>query len=219
MTHDYWLERWVHEETGFHQDEINPYLRQYWPTLQLTPHSEVFVPLCGKSHDMRWLREQGHAVLGVELSPIAVQAFFEENNETPQQITDKKFTRYQANDMGILLGDFFDLSQDDLAQTSAVFDRASIVALPSKTRQRYVQHLVNILPPATQILLITFDYPQAEMTGPPFAISPDEVKTLYQPHAEIRLLSQKNILADNVRFQERGLSQLHERVYLLTLNQ
>lgn len=218
MTHDYWLERWVHEETGFHQDEINPYLRQYWPILQLMPHSEVFVPLCGKSHDMRWLREQGYTVLGVELSPIAVQAFFEENNETPQQITHKKFTRYQANDMGILLGDFFDLSQDDLAQTSAVFDRASIVALPPETRQRYVQHLVKILPPATQILLITFDYPQAEMSGPPFAISPDEVQALYHQHAEIRLLSQKNILADNVRFQERGLSELHERVYLLTLH-
>ncbi len=217
MTHDYWLERWVREETGFHQDEINPYLRQYWPTLQLLPNSEVFVPLCGKSHDMRWLREQGHTVLGVELSPIAVQSFFEENNETPQQITDKKFTRYQANDIGILLGDFFDLSQDDLVQTSAVFDRASIVALPPETRQRYVRHLVNILPPATRILLITFDYPQAEMTGPPFAVSPDEVESLYQSAADIKRLSQQDILAEHTRFRERGISQLQEYVYLCTV--
>jgi hypothetical protein len=80
---DYWIERWKREDTAFHQDEINPYLRQYWQELHLPPasaiersgKSEVFVPLCGKSRDMLWLRDQGYSVLGVELSPVAVQAF------------------------------------------------------------------------------------------------------------------------------------------------
>ena len=76
MEKDFWLERWERKETGFHQNEVNPYLRQHWQELHLARDSVVFVPLCGKSRDMLWLRKQGHRVLGVELSAIAVQAFF-----------------------------------------------------------------------------------------------------------------------------------------------
>jgi hypothetical protein len=36
--------------------------------------------------------------------------------------------------------------------------------------EHYTRHLLNILPPAAQILLITLDYPQQEMADPPFAV-------------------------------------------------
>ncbi|MDP1995710.1 MAG: thiopurine S-methyltransferase [Gallionella sp.] len=217
MEKDFWLERWQREEIGFHQNEINPYLRQYWQELHLARDSEVFVPLCGKSRDMLWLQRQGHSVLGVELSAIAVQAFFKENDYTPQRIANEKFDRYETDGIRILCGDFFDLGKDDLAQVGAVYDRASLVALPPEIRERYARHLVSILPPATQILLITFDYPQAEMSGPPFAVSVNEVESLYREHAEIRLLAQLDALAQNARFKERGLSKLQENIFLLTL--
>lgn len=217
MKKDFWLERWERKETGFHQDEINPYLRQYWQELHLAQNSAVFVPLCGKSRDMLWLRAQGHPVLGVELSPIAVQAFFEENGLHPHRTAGTKFDRCEADNIRILCGDFFDLGMDDLAKTGAVYDRASLVALPPEMRERYVHHLAGILPPATQILLITFDYPQAEMPGPPFAVSANEVEALYRKCAEIRLLAQLEVLAQNPRFRERGLSRLQENIFLLTL--
>ena len=217
MKKDFWLERWQREETGFHEGVVNAYLAQFWPELHLAGGSRVFVPLCGKSVDMRWLREQGHPVLGVELSSIAAQAFFQENGYVANSGRSGKFERYEANDIGILCGDFFDLSRDDLASISAVYDRASMVALPPEMRERYVSHMVSILPPATQILLIAFDYPQAEMPGPPFAVSQSEVEVLYQKHAEIRLLAQMDVLAQNPRFRQRGLSRMQESVYLLTL--
>lgn len=216
MKKDYWLERWKREETGFHQNEINPYLRQYWQELHPAPGSEVFVPLCGKSRDMRWLREQGHSVLGVEWSAMAVQAFFKENGYAPLHVIGEEFDRYEADGIRILCGDFFDLSRDDVAKASVVYDRASLVALPPEMREHYARHLVNILPPATPILLVTFDYPQPEMEGPPFAVSPGEVEALYQKHAEIRLLKQLDILAQEPRFQKRGLSRLQESIFLLT---
>lgn len=217
MNRDFWLERWERKETGFHQDEINPYLRQHWPELHLAEGSEVFVPLCGKSRDMQWLREQGHAVLGVELSPLAVQAFFEENGLSPQRTKGERFDSYEADGIRILCGDFFDLGKNDLAGVKAVYDRASLIALPPEMRERYVRHLVNILPPATQILLVTLDYPQAEMSGPPFAVSAAEVEALYRKHAGIRLLAQADVLEQNPRFRERGLSRLQENISLLTL--
>ena len=217
MNKEFWLERWKREEIGFHQSEINPYLCRYWHELHPAKNNTVFVPLCGKSRDLLWLRQQGHRVLGVELSAIAVQAFFNENGYTPHRTTAGKFDCCEADGIHILCGDFFDLSQDDLAQVSAVYDRASLVALPPKMREQYARHLVSILPPATQILLITFDYPQQEMQGPPFAVSVDEVKALYRDHAEIRLLAQLDVRAQNPRFQQRGLSRLHENIFLLTL--
>jgi thiopurine S-methyltransferase len=215
MEKDYWQERWKQEETGFHQNEVNPYLLQYWQELHLAPGSEVFVPLCGKSRDMSWLSEQGYAVLGVETSAVAVQAFFKENGYTPNHATSEKFDRYDANSIRILCGDFFDLSKHDLAKISAVYDRASLIALPPEMRERYTHHLLSILPPATQTLLITLDYPQPEMAGPPFAVSANEVEALYHERFTIRLLSQLDVLAQEPRFQERGLSRLNESVFLL----
>jgi thiopurine S-methyltransferase len=217
MKKDFWLERWEREEIGFHQDEFNPYLHRYWQDLRLARGSQVFVPLCGKSRDMRWLREQGHQVLGVELSAIAVQAFFKENGYTPQHELRGKFDRSEANGISILCGDFFDLSKDDLANVTGVYDRASLIALPPEMRERYVRHLVGILPPATQTLLVTVDYPQTEMQGPPFAVTSGEVEALYRGHAEVHLLANPDVLAQNPRFLERGLSRLQENIFLLEL--
>ena len=118
--------------------------------------------------------------LGVELSPIAVQDFFRENGQTPSHEQSGKFDCCEAEGIRILCGDFFNLTKDDLAEVSAVYDRASLIALPPEMRERYARHLVSILPLAAQILLVTVDYPQAEMSGPPFAVSVSEVEALYR---------------------------------------
>lgn len=216
MKKEFWLERWEREEIGFHQSEINPYLCRYWQELNPAKNSTVFVPLCGKSRDLLWLRQQGQRVLGVELSALAVLAFFSENGYTPNRTTTGKFDCHEADGIRILCGDFFDLSKADLTNTGAVYDRASLVALPPDMRARYARHLANILPPATKILLITFDYPQAEMPGPPFAVSVNEVEELYRGYANIKLLAQLDVLPHNPRFRERGLSRLQENIFLLT---
>lgn len=218
MEKSFWHERWERQEIGFHQNEINPFLAQYWQELQLAPDAKVFVPLCGKSLDMLWLRKQGHPVLGVELSPIAVQAFFRETGYTPAHTAKKRFECYEADNISIQCGDFFNLKKDDLKDVSAVYDRASMVALPPEMRERYVRHLLDILPSATRILLLSFNYHQPEMPGPPFAVSVEEVESLYKGRADICLLAQHDTLDENPRFREHGLTQLQENIFLLTLN-
>ncbi|MCB1936299.1 MAG: thiopurine S-methyltransferase [Nitrosomonas sp.] len=219
MIDNYWLGRWERDEIGFHQDQVNPYLVTFWETLHLPAHSSVFVPLCGKSQDMVWLQNRGHSVLGVELSELAIKTFFQENNTAPIHQTAAKFECFSADRLQILQGDFFDLEQKDLNTVAAVYDRASLVALPPETRRRYVHHITQTLPAGTQILLIGFDYPQTEMQGPPYAVSPDEIRQLYQDHADIRLLKQVDVLDDNPRFQQRGLSRLQESVFLINIRQ
>ncbi len=218
MEKNFWHERWQRQEIGFHQNETNPYLVRHWQALHPAHGAQVFVPLCGKSRDMLWLRERGHPVLGVELSAIAVQAFFAENGCQPSRASCGNLELYEADDIRILCGDFFDLKKEDMKEVGAVYDRASLVALPPEMRARYVRHLLDILPPATQMLLLTFDYHQPEMSGPPFAVSVDEVEALYRGRAKVSLLAQHNTLDKNSRFRERGLSQLQENIFLLTLN-
>ncbi len=217
MDKDFWHERWERAETGFHEGTVNAHLKQYWKKLNIVQESRVFVPLCGKSVDMHWLRAQGYTIAGVELSSIAAQAFFQEHGYVPQHYVGGKFEHYEANNIHVYCGDFFDLSREDMAGVQAVYDRASMVALPPDLRERYVQHLLEIMSPGVKILLVAFDYPQQEMQGPPFSVSTAEVEALYSKYANISLLAQIDALPLNPRFKKRGLTRLQESIFLLTL--
>ena len=215
MDRKFWLERWQRGEIGFHQDEVNPHLANHWPQLARTPPGEIFIPLCGKSRDLLWLAGQGYRVLGVEISPLAVQAFFEENELTPQRSRLDSFERWQFEDITILLGDFFDLQPEHLVRVQAAYDRASLIALPPEMRARYARHLTRTLPAMAPVLLITLEYPQHEMNGPPFSVGEEEVHQLYDRDYNVDRLAVHDIWAQTPRFQAKGLSALTETVYRL----
>lgn len=215
MDPDFWHARWRDSEIGFHQDEINLHLQQFWPQLKAPANSTVFVPLCGKSRDMLWLREQGHPVVGVEVSPIAVEAFFSENRLDAVQSDQGAFRRWEYDELVILCGDYFDLAPGDLAGVGCVYDRASLIALPREMRQRYVAQQRRILPDRVPTLLITMEYPQEQMDGPPFSVDEEEVHALYTPDRSITRLFNQSILEENPRFQARGLGRLVEKAYRL----
>jgi len=215
MNPGFWHERWQRNEIGFHQQEINAHLQDYWAQLAVPAGGQVFVPLCGKSRDLLWLRARGYTVLGVELSPIAVRDFFAENALTPQITLQGSFERHEADGLAILCGDFFDLTPELLQAVAGVYDRASLIALPPELRQRYAKHSATILPAGAGTLLVTMEYPQHEMSGPPFAVREDEVRRLYENGYTVTCLFSKDILAENPRFRERGLNALAEKVYRL----
>ena len=217
MGKDYWLRRWEKNETGFHQSDINPYLCEHWEKLYINQDDTVFIPLCGKSLDISWFCAQNYKVLGVEVSAIAVESFFNENKFTPNINSFKRFDRYETDRICILRGDFFNLNKQDLVKVRAVYDRASLVALPQKIRYMYVRHLLEILPLGTKILLITCEYSQLEMQGPPFSVSVNEVEDLFSRHSNICLLERLDVLNQYPKFYKRGLSKLHANIFLLTL--
>jgi len=214
MDPDFWLQRWQDNLTGFHRLEVNPQLEALWPQLRLAPGEQVFVPLCGKSLDMLWLREQ-YAVLGVELSPIAVEAFFTENGLEPEHSRHELFSVCETDRLTLLCGDFFDLQPQQLCRVRAVYDRASLIALPEDMRVRFVSHLTDLLPLGVPMLLVTLDYDQTQMNGPPFSVEEQEVRDLFAPYWSIQLVHEEDILAKEPRFRERGLSRLSEKIYLL----
>ncbi|QPK63817.1 thiopurine S-methyltransferase [Methylomonas sp. LL1] len=216
MDKEFWHQRWQLNQIGFHNEEINPHLQNYWPALRVAPGSRIFVPMCGKTNDMLWLLARDYDVIGVELSPLAVQAFFDENRLTPTISEHGRFRIHRVDGLSIYCGDFFDLSADDLAGVSAVYDRASLVALPPGMRLAYAEHMQNLLAAGTQTLLVSFDYPQQEMPGPPFSVQAPEVHALYKQCNRVELLYTEDILEREAHFRDKGLSRMREQVYLLT---
>ena len=216
MDADFWLERWREGRTNFHMERVTPLLQKYWPTLQLPSESKVLVPLCGKTLDMVWLAEQGHQVLGVELSPLAVERFFEENNLVAQQHSTELGTHYRSGNIEIICGDIFALDAETLSSCSGVYDRAALVALPEPMRHRYVTHVYGQLADNYQGLLLTLFYDQSQMDGPPFSVGQEEIHSLYTPHSRTRLVDQRDILSKEPKFAERGLSWLDTLVFHLS---
>jgi thiopurine S-methyltransferase len=215
MRTDFWLERWSRNEIGFHQRKPNEYLTEYWSRLHVVARAPVFVPLCGKSLDMRWLREhEDHPVLGIEIAAEACRDFFREWNVQPSLTRAGPFEVYQAREVTLLCGDFFALERRDLLGIGAVFDRAAMIALPAQMRSAYARKLLEILPARTPILLIAPEYPQHEMPGPPFSVEEAEIRSLFKG-CEIDELAAVDVThsPDNARFRQRGVTKLLERVY------
>jgi len=215
MQPEFWHKRWESNQIGFHLSEVNPHLRQYWPELELAAGTQVLVPLCGKSLDLAWLAGRGHQVLGIELSEKAVEGFFHEQHLEPQISQQGAFKIYQAGPIQLWCGDFFALTAEDVADCTALYDRAALIALPPPMRERYVAHLVRITPPGCQGLLITLDYDQALMAGPPFAVLDEEVQRLLGAHWQLEIKEERDVLGESWKFLQGGVTRLDERVYRL----
>ena len=215
MDTPFWLEKWQQGQIGFHQAEVNEYLLQHWKSMDVPDSATVFVPLCGKSLDVLWLREQGCQVIGVEVSEQACRAFFEENQIPYNEAPEGAFNRFTTQGITIYCGDFFDLTEQYLQEVFVVYDRAAMVAMPIDLRKAYVSHLRKVIPASTNIFLVTMEYDQAQMDGPPFAVLSSEVEACYTDAYDVNQVMQQDVLADNQRFKERGLTRLTEAAYLI----
>lgn len=210
MEPDFWNTRWQKQEIAFHQADFHDLMQRYWPGLGLPAGSAVFVPLCGKSLDMVWLARQGHRIVGAELSDIAVDAFFAEQGLEPKATTVGPFEEKVAGPFELWRGDFFDLPLKAVANVAAIYDRASLIAFPPAMQERYANKLCGLSPAATPILLMTFDYDQSQMSGPPFATPVDQVQRLFGDCYDITLLERREALERNPGFRKRGLTALTE---------
>ncbi|MFO1350804.1 MAG: thiopurine S-methyltransferase [Gammaproteobacteria bacterium] len=211
----FWHERWQSNNIAFHQPQIHSSLRQFWPSLGIAPGATVFVPLCGKSLDLGWLADQGHPVLGVELSTLAVEAFFREHKRVPEVRSEGGFQVWHSAGITLLCGDFFALQAEHLRAVAGVYDRAALVALPPALRADYIRHLRAILPVPLPTLLVTLEYDQREMNGPPFAVLEQEVRDRYGADYAVRLLHDHDILPESPHFRAKGVTAMREKSYVL----
>lgn len=208
-----WLQHWEQNDIAFHQDKINPWLEKYGSQLAMPHAANILVPLCGKSQDMLWLAKQGLHVIGVELSQIACEAFFIENNLDVKTESLHNFTRYYSEQIEIFCGDFFALSKEYLPIITAVYDRAALIALPKELRSSYVQHLTQLMATGGKMLLIVFATDD-KVQGPPYPVPHSELTQLFAGQFQITELERMKI-NPSPHLREKGYRELYELVYSL----
>ncbi len=187
-----WIDRWENGHTGFHIDEVNPLLIKHFKELELPLASRIFVPLCGKTHDISWFLSKGYCIVGVELSETAVKQLFKELGEEPYIMTEGEHIHYHAENIDIFVGDFFTLTPEIIGNVDAVYDRAAIVALSNGMRIDYSKHMLSLAPDIPQIMT-TVVYDQSLMNNSPFSVDREELEKLYGDHYTITQLDEINV--------------------------
>ena len=192
MEASFWHQKWERGDIAFHESEANLFLVEHFEKLNPAKGSRVFLPLCGKTRDIAWLLAHDYRVVGAELSELAVNELFKELGLEPEISKVEKLVHYSAKDIDLLVGDIFDVSAEFLGPVNAIYDRAALVALPAGVREQYTSHLMNITDTAPQ-LLITYEYDQRLIAGPPFSVNADEVKRHYGATYQLNSVESKNV--------------------------
>ncbi|MDX2267127.1 MAG: thiopurine S-methyltransferase [Bryobacter sp.] len=198
MDPDYWHQKWANRQVNFHQPQPNALLVEHLSALALLSGARILVPLCGKSLDIHWLLDQGYHVVGAELSRLAVEELYAELGHSPTlttTLTPGPLDHFSAPMLDVFAGDIFHLTSETLgplAPIDAIYDRAALVALPPDTRTRYAHHLQRLTRGAPQLLL-TFEYDQNTMPGPPFSVPAEEVHRHYAPGYSLTELARQPV--------------------------
>ncbi len=205
----FWFDRWRAGEIGFHEGKPNELLAANVDLLGV--NRRVLVPLCGKTEDLVFLASKGHTVFGVELVEDAVKAFFAEHELTPEVTSHAHHVQYTSGAISIFAGDYLTFEPALIGGTcDALYDRAALVALPPELRPRYAQHTRSLLAEHSPTIMVTFEYDQALLSGPPFSVGEAEVREIYAPRA-MRMLAER----PDTRRPERGPTT--ERCWAITL--
>lgn len=208
MTED-WQQRWRDGRTGWHEPDGNAGLRRHWPAS--ASGRNVLVPLCGATPDLRWLATRGCAVTGVELSELAARRFFADQELGFDVVERAGMPCYRAKDMplDIVCGDYFCFED---AGFDALYDRGSLIALPAANRPAYVEHTDRLLNANPLQLVITLEYPQAAVKGPPFAVMAEELQRYWPALREVS--SCEDIDNAPPKFRQAGLQTLVEKRWI-----
>jgi thiopurine S-methyltransferase len=204
-----WLDRWANGRTGWHEEGGNAGLKSHWPVD--IGGNRVLVPLCGKSSDLLWLARRGHDVVGVELAEKAIREFFTDHDLDYQFESGRHFDRYRAKELPITLyrGDYFSF---DAEPFDALYDRGALVALSAHLRPKYVARTKRLLRPHAVRLIITLEYDQDVVQGPPFSVLPSEVAAYWDDL--LRVDDSDDFETCPPKFRAAGLKEIREVVWL-----
>ena len=206
--HDVWLERWREGRIGWHEVDGSALLRRHWP--RLVRGSRALVPFCGKSVDLLWLAAQGMDVVAVEISELAVRAFFADNDLAFENTVDGGLQCYRATSAPIRVycGDYFEFRAEPC---QALFDRGALVAVADTERERYVAHTNSLLEADAFKMVITLEYDQKVVAGPPYSIQAALVKSYWSDLACVH--SRNDIETGSPKFRKAGLTEVIESVW------
>jgi thiopurine S-methyltransferase len=81
-------------------------------------------------------------------------------------------------------------------------------------RKAYMEKLLRGLPHSTKWLLVTFEYDEARMQGPPFSVCQNEVGEYFKKY-NVCLVNKEEMIGSMPKAQSLGLSSIHQCVYVI----
>ncbi|XP_033756355.1 probable thiopurine S-methyltransferase [Pecten maximus] len=187
-----WLNNWEGDCTPWHMSDVHEGLARYYKVLVNKPsvQNKIFLPLCGKSVDIKWLADRGNEVVGVEAAEMGLVEFFAEQNieysvEAAASVKGKLF-RSRDNKIRLYCCDIFDFSASVECGFSGVWDRGSIEALEFEDRKRYIELMRTLISSETGYLAEIVERDLGK--GPPYYVTADELEAGFGPGCTVTKL-------------------------------
>jgi thiopurine S-methyltransferase len=215
VEYGFWAERWDEGRIGFHRETTNPALEKHTHLLQQGENTRILVPLCGKTRDMTHLAHAGFDVVGAEFVEKAAQDFFDEQNLAYGITQEFGHPIYSNPDFRIHVVNIFQLPPEAVGKVDAVYDRAAMIALPPQSRAPYAAHIGSLMAPGAKMLLLSFEYDQSKLDGPPFSVSEEEILSHYSDGFTVEKIFENLDIDVPPRFSDLGL-QVAEKLWLIT---
>ncbi|OWF41047.1 thiopurine S-methyltransferase [Mizuhopecten yessoensis] len=187
-----WLNNWEDNCTPWQMTGVHEGLERYYKMLtnKSSVQNKIFIPLCGKSVDIKWLADRGIEVVGVEASEKGLKEFFTEQNieYSKETASSVKGTLFRSHDNKIRLYccDIFDFSAKVESGFSGVWDRGSMEAIGPGDRKKYVDLMRTLIGPETGYLTEIVERDLGK--GPPFCIPIDELEAVFGPGCKVTKL-------------------------------
>ena len=131
------------------------------------PRGRVAVPGCGRGHDARFLAARGYEVTAIDFSTAAVTAA-------------RALIARDRVEVDLLQRDIFSLPLDHAHAFDGVWEYTCYCAIAPARRREYVDVLRAIIRPGGWLLACFFPL-RAQTAGPPFKVSPAEVRRRLAP--------------------------------------
>jgi SAM-dependent methyltransferase len=161
-----WQRRYEQNDTPWDKGTVAPPLADYFKTHAIT--GRVLVPGCGRGHEVRALAAQSNClVTGLDFAPGAVA--------DATQLTAEAGLSASAR---FVVGDFFRPLPEMMDAFDWLVEHTCFCAIEPRRRPDYVRAAAAVLRVGGKIFGIFYLTPDVE-AGPPFAVSVDELGTLF----------------------------------------
>jgi SAM-dependent methyltransferase len=181
---NFWEERYQRGTTGWDLGEPAPPFVRFLQSSETPPPGKTAVLGCGRGYDALLFASYGFEVIGFDFAASAIKDALEYQQLLINKSSILKGSgEHLPTSAQFLQKDIFDLPQEFLGQFNYVIEHTCFCAISPDQRSNYVELVESILKPNGQLFGLFFTHSRAG--GPPFGITPAEIREYFQGKFQI----------------------------------